>query len=45
MLTDVAELTALEIKMFCLQKLISFDKIEVPKGKKQRTFCHLFLLS
>ena len=32
---DVAELTALEIKMFYLQKVTSFDKIEVSKGKNK----------
>ena len=32
---NIVELTALEIKMFYLQKVTFFDKIEVPEGKNK----------
>ena len=43
-LGDVAELTELEIKMFYLQKVTSFDKIEVPEGKNKELSAIYFSL-
>ena len=35
MLRDVAELTVLKIKMFYLQKVTSFDKIEMSMNRQE----------